>query len=580
MLADADEYAAIVRFAVARDGGPLQAGDDLLVATTDAWKLVGNAAVAVDPELMYVRAKTGTLDAPVVLAEALVERVLGERGVRILERFRGAAIDGVRYDPPLRYLPAGLFGERGHTVLLAGFVTATEGSGLVAVAPAFGEDDLRLATRYDLAVVNPLDRDGAFDARVGRYAGRLARDAGPALVHDLRARGRVLSSESRTAAAPACPSCLTPLLAYAKAAWFVSVPGRRGDADVLVSSDRRWGAPLPVWRCERGHVTVVGSLDELSERAGSSPLTDPHRPYVDDIALQCECGEPAARVPELVAPWFEAAAMPFATAPRALRRRADARRALPRRPRLRAAGPAADVVVVAAKDVGPAARRRGGLRASGRRAVPWHRRAEERRRAALGCRHGRPRRRGARRAPDERMRTRLVECAGSPRRRPDGRRPLHPIAPERHDRARRWPPRRLRRASRRRGDRGLRRRPLRLVRALVAHAPDLRRRRRRSARCATASRRSRRCSLRSPRSSPTSSTSALTAPSRASTSAEWPVAGVRDLELEAAIGLVRGSLRIPRRGARRRYPGTRRSSDVTFRCPARARATGQPKGTA
>ena len=92
--------------------------------------------------------------------------------VRVLERFRGAAIDGVRYEPPLHYLPAATFGERGHTVLLAGFVTATEGTGLVAVAPAFGEDDLRLADRYGLAVVNPVDRRGAFDERAGRYAGR------------------------------------------------------------------------------------------------------------------------------------------------------------------------------------------------------------------------------------------------------------------------------------------------------------------------------------------------------------------------------------------------------------------------
>ena len=176
-----------MRFAVARDGGPLQAGDDLLVATRDPWKLVANAAVAVDPELMYVRAKTGTLDAPVVLAEALVERVLGaDTAVRVLERFRGAAIDGVRYEPPLQYLPAATFGERGHTILLAGFVTATEGTGLAAVAPAFGEDDLRLGRRYGLAVVNPVGPGGAFDERVGRYAGRRVHDSEGALIQDLR----------------------------------------------------------------------------------------------------------------------------------------------------------------------------------------------------------------------------------------------------------------------------------------------------------------------------------------------------------------------------------------------------------
>jgi isoleucyl-tRNA synthetase len=309
-LADVTERSAIVRFAVARDGGPLQAGDELLVATREPWKLVGNAAVAVDPELTYVRAKTGTLDAPVVVAEALAEQVLGAP-VRVLERFRGAAIDGVRYEPPLQYLPASRLGERGHTVLLAGFVTATEGTGLLAVAPAFGEDDLRLGRRYGLAVVNPVGTGGAFDERAGRYAGRGVRDADAALVDDLRARGRVLSAESRTVAAAACTTCATALLPYAKAAWHVAAPGLRGDVDVLLSYERCWGTPLPVWRCEHGHVTVVGSFDELEQRSGSR-LADPHRPFADDVALRCDCGAPAARVPDLVAPWFEAAAMPFA----------------------------------------------------------------------------------------------------------------------------------------------------------------------------------------------------------------------------------------------------------------------------
>ena len=313
LVADVDAHCAVVRFAVARDGGPLQAGDDLLVATTDPWKLFANAALAVDPELMYVRVKTGKLDAPVVLAEALVERILGAHtAVRVLERFRGAAIDGVRYEPPLHYLPAPAFGERGHTVLLAGFVTATEGTGIVAVAPAFAEDDLRLGNRYGLAAVNPVARDGTFDERAGRYAGRGVRDAAGALVADLAARGRVLRADVRSVAVPACTACATPLLPLATTAWFVSAPGLRGDTDVLVSYDRWWGTPLPVWRCAHGHATVIGSFDELAARAGSR-LADPHRPDVDDVTLRCDCGDAAVRVPELLAPWFGAAAMPFAT---------------------------------------------------------------------------------------------------------------------------------------------------------------------------------------------------------------------------------------------------------------------------
>ena len=311
--ADAVRRRADVRFRVARDGGPLQAGDELLVSTTDPWTLVANAAVAVDPELMYVRVKTGTLDAPVVLAEQLAEQALAGVEVRVLERFRGAAIDGVRYEPPFGYLPAAMFGERGHTVLLAAFVTATEGTGIASVAPAYAADDLRLATRYGLAVVNPVDRRGAFDARAGRYAGREVYAAEPLLLDDLRARGRVLHAGDVERAAPRCGSCATSLLSYAKASWYVASSRIRGDAGRLLSVERVWGTPLPVWRCEHGHVTVVGSFEELEQRSGSR-LEDPHRPYADDIAIPCECGGQATRVPDLVAPWFEAGAMPFATA--------------------------------------------------------------------------------------------------------------------------------------------------------------------------------------------------------------------------------------------------------------------------
>ncbi len=319
--------AACVRITVARDGGPLQSGDELLVWSPAAWTLAANAAVAVDPELTYVRAKTGALDAPVVVAEALAERVLGDlAGVRILERFRGAAIDGVRYEPPFRYLPAAAFGERGHTILLAGFVTASEGTGLLSTTTAFDEDDRALGARFGLGVVNPVAADGTFDERMGRYAGRDVRAAEAGLVADLRTRGRLLSAEPREHDAPHCGHCATRLLDHAKASWYVATAQLRDElrsaganitwrrpqsADRLLSRERYWGVPLPVWRCARGHVTVVGSLDELGQRSGTR-VEDPHRPYVDDIELRCECGEPATRVADLVHPWFEAGAMPFA----------------------------------------------------------------------------------------------------------------------------------------------------------------------------------------------------------------------------------------------------------------------------
>jgi isoleucyl-tRNA synthetase len=337
---DVEDPSVYVRFAVARDGGPLQAGDELLVWTTTPWTLVSNAAVAVDPELIYVRAKTGTLDAPVVLAEALVERVLGDReGVQILERFPGAAIDGVRYEPPFSYIAGSEYGERGHTVLLADFVTAEDGTGLVHTAIAFGEDDFRLGARYGLNVVNPVRLDGTYDERIGRYEGRFVKDADADLVEDLRARGRLLRAESYEHSYPHCWRCGTPLLYYAKPSWYIQTTKRHDEllacngqvtwhpehikhgrfgrwlennVDWALSRERYWGTPLPVWRCEQGHVTVIGSFEELAERSGVL-LSDPHRPYVDDVTFPCaECGEVATRVPEVIDVWFDSGAMPFA----------------------------------------------------------------------------------------------------------------------------------------------------------------------------------------------------------------------------------------------------------------------------
>jgi isoleucyl-tRNA synthetase len=329
-----------VRFPVTQDGGPLQAGDELLVWTTTPWTLVSNAAVAVDPELTYVRAKAGPLERPVVLAEALVERVLGEdAGVVVLDRFPGAALDGVRYEPPFPYLPASAYGERGHTVLLGDFVTAEDGTGLVHTAIAFGEDDFRLGQRYHLEVVNPVRLDGTYDERIGPYAGRFVKDADRDLIADLERRGRLLRAEDYEHSYPHCWRCGTPLLYYAKPSWYIATStlrdrllaanetvawhpehikhGRFGDwlqnnVDWALSRERYWGTPLPVWRCEEGHTHVVGSFDELEELSGVR-LEDPHRPYVDAVGFPCpQCNLRMERVPEVIDVWFDSGSMPFA----------------------------------------------------------------------------------------------------------------------------------------------------------------------------------------------------------------------------------------------------------------------------
>ncbi len=311
-------------------------GDELLVWTTTPWTLVSNAAVAADPDLSYVRARSeGTV---FILAEALLERVLGP-GAEILDRFPGRELEGVRYEAPFPYIESEAYGPLGHTVLLGDFVTASDGTGLVHTAIAFGEDDFRLGEQYGLTVVNPVRLDGTYDERIGPYADRWVKDADADLIEDLRSRGRVLRSENYEHSYPHCWRCGTPLIYYAKPSWYIGTSeikdrllasnesvnwhpehvkhGRFGkwlenNVDWALSRERYWGTPLPVWRCANEHLTVIGSFAEL-EALTHVPLPDPHRPFVDEQSFPCpECTEPATRVPEVIDVWFDSGSMPFA----------------------------------------------------------------------------------------------------------------------------------------------------------------------------------------------------------------------------------------------------------------------------
>jgi isoleucyl-tRNA synthetase len=316
--------------------GAAELGDELLVWTTTPWTLVSNAAVAVHPELIYVRARTD--DGPVfIVAEELVERVL--EGADILSSFAGSELEGVRYEPPFEFIPGSAYGELGHSVLTADFVTAGEGTGLVHTAIAFGEGDFRLGQQYGLNVINPVRLDGTFDERIGPYAGRWVKDADSDLIEDLRSRGRLLRAETIEHSYPHCWRCGTPLLYYAKPSWYIGTSqikdrlmasnetvnwhpehvkhGRfgnwlEGNVDWALSRERYWGTPLPVWRCADEHVRVIGSFDELAELSGTR-LTDPHRPFVDEVTFPCpECRQEMRRVPEVIDVWFDSGSMPFA----------------------------------------------------------------------------------------------------------------------------------------------------------------------------------------------------------------------------------------------------------------------------
>jgi isoleucyl-tRNA synthetase len=315
---------------------------DLLVWTTTPWTLVSNTAVAVHPDVTYVVASTGPDGRPFVLAEPLLEAVLGP-DAEVMDRLQGAELEGWRYSRPFDLVEIGTEEQPAHYVVPADYVTTDDGTGLVHQAPAFGADDLAVGRRFGLPVVNPVRPDGTFAAEVPLVGGRFFKAADEDLVRDLDERGLLFRSTGYEHAYPHCWRCDTTLIYYALPSWYIRTTevkdrlleenertswypetikhGRYGEwlrnnVDWALSRNRYWGTPLPVWRCtaDPSHWVCVGSLAELGERAGQDlSALDPHRPYVDDVVLPCEaCGAESRRVPEVIDVWYDSGAMPFA----------------------------------------------------------------------------------------------------------------------------------------------------------------------------------------------------------------------------------------------------------------------------
>ena len=317
----------------------------LVIWTTTPWTLPGNLAAAVGADITYARVRVG--DETLIVAQALVERIFGEHA-QVLGTISGWELVGRHYQGPIFALSD--VAPHGFPVIAGDFVTTEDGTGIVHVAPAFGEEDFRAGVEHELfdpanphALYNPVRLDGTYDARVLGYEGRSVVDPKLAveLIEDLRVRGLLLREEMHEHSYPHCWRCGTRLLYYAKLSWYIATSrlrerllaanetvnwypphikhGRFGDwlagnVDWALSRERYWGTPLPVWRCDSSpeHRVVIGSFAELERRSGR-PVGDPHRPFVDELRFPCEqCDGEMHRVAEVIDVWFDSGSMPFA----------------------------------------------------------------------------------------------------------------------------------------------------------------------------------------------------------------------------------------------------------------------------
>ena len=336
------ERSAIVRFKVK--------GEDayFLAWTTTPWTLPSNVALCVNPEETYLKVKAAD-GYTYYIAKALADKVLGrlaEEGkdaYEVLETYVGKDLEYKEYEP--LYKCAGDAAKKqkkkAHFVTCDGYVTMTDGTGIVHIAPAFGEDDSRIGRNYGLPFVQFVDGKGDLTAETP-YAGKFVKDADPLVLKDLDAEGKLFDAPKFEHDYPFCWRCDTPLIYYARESWFIKmtavkddlvrnnktinwIPASIGEGrfgnwleniqDWGVSRNRYWGTPLNIWECECGHQHSIGSREELYKMSGNekAKTVEFHRPYIDEITITCpECGKQMKRVPEVIDCWFDSGAMPFA----------------------------------------------------------------------------------------------------------------------------------------------------------------------------------------------------------------------------------------------------------------------------
>ncbi len=328
---DVRETSCIARFKVKNEENTY-----ILAWTTTPWTLPSNVALCVNPKETYVKIKAED-GKKYILAEALVPSVIkGE--YEIITKYIGDELYGTEYEPLYNFAKPE---KKAWYVIADNYVTLTDGTGVVHIAPAFGEDDSRVGKDNDLPFVQLVDEQGNFSKETGKWAGTFVKDADKLVLKDLGDRGLLFAALPYEHSYPFCWRCDTPLLYYAIDTWFIKMSalrdrlvannntvnwmpenikdGRFGNflenvIDWGLSRSRYWGTPLPVWECECGHYDVIGSREELKERCENVPDDiELHKPYLDPLTMKCEkCGKEMHRVPYVIDCWFDSGSMPFA----------------------------------------------------------------------------------------------------------------------------------------------------------------------------------------------------------------------------------------------------------------------------
>lgn len=333
----------------------LQGEDTYILAwTTTPWTLPGNIALCFGPNIEYVKVRVELDEGKVeqyILAKDRLEAVLKEKKYSILEKVDPKKLEGKNYEPLFDFY-AREAGEKGFKIVLDDYVSTEEGTGIVHIAPMFGDDDYQVAQKYTLPLIQHVKMNGHFEDKVKPWADKFVKGQDQNIVAFLREQGKVFDSFNLRHSYPHCWRCDTPLLNYSTRSWFIKVtelkprliknnkkiqwqPGHiqegrfgkwlEGARDWAISRNRFWGCAIPIWECGEGHLTCIESITELKKRScdasgrltGALPMRngelDLHKPYIDEIMVQCEqCKKPMKRIPEVLDCWFESGAMPYA----------------------------------------------------------------------------------------------------------------------------------------------------------------------------------------------------------------------------------------------------------------------------